>query len=187
MKRLFKFRYPKLTILILMIILAYSMFSNANVHNFISKLGNLSYLGTFIAGMFFAFGFLASFAVGFFLTVSTKNIFLTAIIGGFGALISDLLIFSIIKSQFIDEFRRLEKTKIFLEINKIFSQSYFHRIKLYLMYIFAGIIIASPLPDEVGVSMLAGLTKIKTSILAILSFLLNTPGIFILLYLGSYR
>lgn len=185
MKKLFKFKYPKLTILILMVVLAYYIFSNANTQDFFSKLGNLSYFGSFIAGIFFAFGFLAPFAVGFFLTVSTKNIFLAAVIGGFGALISDLLIFNIIKFSFMDEFRRLERTKVFLTLNNLFSKKPHSRIKLYLLYAFAGIVISSPLPDEIGVSMLAGLTKIKIFILGIISFLLNTIGIFILLYLGA--
>jgi uncharacterized membrane protein YdjX (TVP38/TMEM64 family) len=51
------------------------------------------------------------------------------------------------------------------------------------MYAFAGILIASPLPDEAGVIMLAGLTKIKTWALAIISIILNTIGILIMLSL----
>ena len=51
------------------------------------------------------------------------------------------------------------------------------------MYAFVGILIASPLPDEIGVIMLAGLTKINFKILAIISFILNTLGILIILSL----
>ena len=51
------------------------------------------------------------------------------------------------------------------------------------MYAFAGILIASPLPDEAGVTMLAGLTKISVKSLALISFILNTLGIIILLIL----
>jgi uncharacterized membrane protein YdjX (TVP38/TMEM64 family) len=42
------------------------------------------------------------------------------------------------------------------------------------------IIIASPFPDEVGVSLM-GLSKIKPWRFALLSFILNTAGIYILL------
>src|SRR3989338_3533302 len=83
-KKFSNFKYPKLTMLILVIILAYILFSNPSVQNFISNLGSLSYLGIFIAG----------------------------IIGGLGALISDLLIFEFIKISFKDEFNLLKKTKI---------------------------------------------------------------------------
>ena len=49
------------------------------------------------------------------------------------------------------------------------------------MYAVAGLIIASPLPDEAGIILLAGLTKIKASILAPISLAMNTLGILILL------
>ena len=57
------------------------------------------------------------------------------------------------------------------------------KIKTYLMYALAGFLIASPLPNEVGDLMLAGLTHVKTKILIILSFILSTIGIIILLLL----
>lgn len=185
MKKLFKFRYPKLFFLILMIVLAYLIFTNVDVQGFINELGDYSYLGSFIAGIFFAFGFSAPFAVGFFITLETTSISqiaINAIIGGFGALIADLTIFKIIKFSFMDEFRRLEKTKPILSINKLFSSKPLYKIRIYLLYAFIGIVIASPLPDELGVSMLAGLTKIKIDILVIMSFVLNTLGILILIF-----
>lgn len=185
MKKLFKFRYQKSTILILMIVSAYYIFSNPNAQRFVNELGNYSYLGSFIAGIFFAFGFLTPFAVGFFLTASAENIFLTALIGGFGAMIADLTIFKIIRLSFMDEFKRLEKTELFLLIKKLVFSKILHKIRIYLLYAFVGIVIASPLPDEIGVSMLAGLTKIKISVLAIISFGLNTLGILFLIFLGS--
>jgi uncharacterized membrane protein YdjX (TVP38/TMEM64 family) len=184
MKRLFKFQYPKTAILIISIFLAYIIFSNSNVGSFISNLGDLSYLGDFIAGMLFAFGFTAPFSVGYFITASHSSILLAGLLGGLGALLSDILIFKLIRFSFMDEFKRLEHTKIIKEISKIIEKSLGKRIKIYLLYAFAGILIASPLPDEAGVIMLAGLTKIKLNILAIISFILNTAGILIILILS---
>ena len=183
MKRLFKFRYPKITILIISIILAYVIFKNPNVSSFIQNLGNLSYLGIFIAGITFAFGFTTPFAVGFFLTLNPQSIILAGIIGGAGALIADLIIFKFIKISFIDEFKQLEKTKALKEVAWLIEKKLKHKLKVYLMYAIAGIIIASPLPDETGIIMLAGLTKIKMHNLAILSFLFNTLGIIIILFI----
>ena len=56
-------------------------------------------------------------------------------------------------------------------------------LKKYFVPVLAGFIIASPLPDEIGVIMLAGLTKIKIGILVVLSLILNTLGILVLLWL----
>jgi len=55
-------------------------------------------------------------------------------------------------------------------------------IRHYLLYVFAGIILATPLPDEVGVSMLAGLTTIKPMKLAIIGFILHSAAIFCIFY-----
>ncbi len=182
-KRIFNFRYPKIMLLILAIILAYVIFRNPFIGDFVSHLGALSYIGIFIAGMLFAFGFTAPFAVGFFIILNPSNIWIAGIIGGLGALISDLIIFYTIKVSFEDEFKKLRNSKNFIRIIKLIKRNINEKIRIYLMYAFAGILIASPLPDEAGVTMLAGLTKISAKSLALISFILNTLGIIILLML----
>jgi hypothetical protein len=77
----------------------------------------------------------------------------------------------------MDEFRRLEKTLIIREIEKEERLLLKPRHRRLLLYIISAVIIASPLPNELGVSMLAGLTKIKAYQLAIISFILGTLGI----------
>lgn len=56
---------------------------------------------------------------------------------------------------------------------------------LYLSAGVAGFIIASPLPDEIGVTLLAGVTKIETRVVAVVALTLNTVGIFAVLAIGS--
>ncbi len=185
MKRFFKFKYPKLALICISIIAAYFLFSNIDVQGLVSRLDIPAYLGIFIAGMLFSFGFSTPFAIGFFLTSSPENLFFAAIIGGLGAMISDLLIFHFIKSSVMDEFNRLEKTKAMRIMIDEIRRDFKKKIRSYLTYFFAGIIIASPLPDELGVGMLAGLTEIKPRILAAISFIMNSLGILIVLWLGS--
>lgn len=183
MKRLFRFKYPKILGIAIAIILAYFVFRNPVVENFVLNLGDLSYVGIFIAGMLFSFGFTSPFSTGFFIILNPSNILIAGIIGGVGAMVSDLLIFKFIRTSFADEFNRLKKEKISKRIESKIDKIAGNRMKIYLMYAFAGILIASPLPDEAGIIMLAGLTKIKTNILAIISFILNSVGILILLNL----
>ena len=106
MKKLFKFKYPKIMILIVTIVLSYFIFRNPLISSYLSHLGNLGYLGFFIGGILFAFGFTAPFSVGLFILLNPSNIWIAGIIGGLGALISDLLIFKFIKISFEDEFNR---------------------------------------------------------------------------------
>jgi len=170
-----KFKYPRLAGFIAAIIAAYFIFSNPSVSSFISRLGELKYLGTFIAGIFYTFGFTSPFSAGFFIDLNPSNIWIAGIIGGFGALVGDMLIFEFARKTFRAEFERLKKTKIIKKIN-----SHLDHI---ILYILAAILIASPLPDEAGITIIAGLTKIKTLAIVAISIALNTIGILILLSL----
>jgi len=179
----FRYKYKKTTVLILSIILAYYIFTRTPLGNLVSSLGNLSYLGIFIVGMALAFGFLAPVAAGFLITLDPSNILINALIASIGTVLSDILMFKFMKFSFSDEFKNLKKTQAIKNIHKLLDQSILHKIKIYLYYSFIGIMIASPLPDEIGVSMLAGLTKIKPGVLAVISFVLHFIGIVILLLL----
>lgn len=182
-EKISKFRYPKLLIFIICIILAYILFSN---QEFTSKipLTKTGYLTTFIGGILIAFGFTAPFGVGFLINASPQNLILGALIAAVGATLSDLLIFKFIKFSFMNEFKEIKKTKTIKQIKQIVTKNKHLLIKHYLIYVFAGIMIATPLPDEIGISMLAGLTTVKTKKLAIISFILHSLFIFLILYLG---
>jgi len=183
MKRLFKFKYPKLALLVICIILAYIVFKNPYVSGFVSNLGILGYFGTFIAGILFAFGFSAPFAAGYFITLNPGNIWIAGIVGGAGALAGDMFIFNFIKTSFKKEFENLKKTKATRKIEGFLKDSIGKKARLYVMYALAGLFIASPLPDEIGVIMLAGMTRINAKVLAVISFILNTLGIIIILWI----
>lgn len=181
MKRLFRFRYPKIFLFLCTILLAYLLFSDSDVNQFIMGLDSLKYFGSFIAGIFFGLGFTAPFSVGFFLVSEPANLFFAAILGGLGAFAANMLIFHLIRFSFMDEYKRLEHTKPIKFFESLMKKEFSHRVRIYLLYIFAGFIIASPLPDEIGDAMLAALPSIKQWVFAILTFLLSTLGIFILL------
>ena len=181
MKRLFHFRYPKLVFLILAIALSYSIFTTTAAREFTLGLGIFGYLGLFIAGIFLAFGFTAPFAVGFLVLLSPDNILLACLTAGLGAMLGDLFIFKLIRVSFMDEFIRLEKTKVMKETAFLIDKELGHKLKVYFLYALVGLFIMSPLPDEAGMIMLAGLTKINIRVLALMTFILHSLGIFALL------
>ena len=184
MKRLFKFHYPKLIILALAIVAAYAIFTNAFV---ISWLTNLEFLhrnwAALLAGILIAFGFTAPFGIGLLIALNSGSFWLTALIGASGALLADILIFKTIRFSFMDEFERLEKTSAFEFVEREFKHDFKAHVRNYLLYIFAGLVIASPLPDEVGVVMLAGLTRIRPFLFIAMSFALHLLGIAVILSL----
>jgi len=180
-KKIFGFKYPKLFFLSISILLAYYLFNKPIVSNWVGSLNSLSYLGIFISGILISFGFSAPFAVGFFIIAQPDNLLLATLVGGLGATIGDLLIFKTIKFSFMNEFKRLKRIGLIKKIKRIIHRNENLLMRHYLLYVFAGIIIATPLPDEVGVSMLAGLTSIKPERLAVIAFILHNIAIFLIL------
>jgi len=183
-KRLFRFNYPKLVALALAIVAAYIIFTHPAV---VAWLTNLEFLhrkwAAFIAGIFLAFGFTAPFGIGLFITLNPANLWLAASIGALGSVFADIVIFKTIRMSFMDEFKRLEKTSAFEFVEREFHRDFKAHVRNYLLYIFAGLVIASPLPDEVGVVMLAGLTRIRPLLFIVISFALHLLGIAVILSL----
>lgn len=180
-----KIQYPKLILLCLSIIFAYVLFQADFFTEFAEKLNSHGYISIFLAGFLFAYGFTATFAVGFFISLAPQvNIFLAAFLAGVGALIADLFIFRFIRSSFSDEFDKLKLTFLFQKIHALFDDHLSDRLKKYVLWTLAGFLIASPLPDEFGVSLVSGFTNINQKTFSAVSFCLNTLGIFAILFLA---
>jgi len=142
----------------------------------------LGYVGTFISGIFFAYGFTAAPATAMFLVLAKwQNIILAALVGGLGALVGDMIIFSFIRHSFYDEIEKLSKERFVM----FFRRKTGPRFRRYFAPVLAGLVIASPLPDEIGVSMFAACKNIPRTQFMVISFVLNTLGIFVVLLIGS--
>jgi hypothetical protein len=179
--RIFTHKYPKLILFLICALIAYYLFNNPTFSSIVENLGTFKYLGEFVGGLLFSFGFTTPFAMAIFLKITPENIILASLIGGSGALIADLIIFKFIKISFEDEFRKLRKERPFLFMKKNIISHINPKISHYLTFAFAGVLFASPLPDEAAVMVLAGISKINLKSLAIVSFVFNSIGIFILL------
>jgi hypothetical protein len=181
----FRFKYPKLFLLILCIIAAYYTFSNPFFLAQIDKLKALGYIGIFLAGIFFSFGFTAPFAIGFFINLHPQDILFASLVGALGTLTSNLIFFRIIKTSFVEEFERLRKEHPVKKINRLIRKSIGLKLSSYLLFLIAGIIIASPLPDEIGITMFASLTTIKPRVLGVITYILSTLGIYFILHISA--
>ncbi len=166
----------KLLIFLLSFLLAYFIFYERDftpIHNSLSK---LSYFGTFITGSFYTYGFTSPIATSILLILAKEqNILLAAMVGSLGSLFGDLIIFNSVRYSFKEEIRKFSQKR----------KKPVNFIKKYLLFIFGIIIIASPLPDELGISLLAFNNKLSSKEFAIISYLLNIIGILVILYLGK--
>lgn len=175
-------KYPKFFILLLTFIIAYYIFANreyALVHDSLLKLG---FLGAFILGALYTYSFTAAPATAALLIFGQySNIILTGLIAGVGALVGDLLMFSFIRTEFKDEISLIKKEKFYLFLSNHLSP----KVKKYLL-IFTGLfIIGSPLPDEIGITLLSFSKIITYRLFTVLSYTLNTLGIIIILWIGK--
>lgn len=176
-----KIKYPKFTLLLLTFVLAYALFSWRNILPFQSELIAMGYVSAFLLGLLFSYGFTTSTAIVFFLMLAKDyNIFLFALVAGLGALTSDLLLFTFIRTSFMDEIKMIENEK---PVKKLRHMIHGH-LKKYLLPVLAGFVIASPLPDEIGVCLLAG-SKISPRAFSIFSYAFNTLGILMILAIGN--
>ena len=178
----FKIKYLKFLLLLLTFIFAYILFKGRNFLQIKNLVSSFGYIGTFLSGSFFTYGFTSAPATALLLIISKEqNIILAGLIAGFGALIGDLIIFTFIRFSFKDEIKDISRSRLY----KIIDKKTHHLFKRYFNPILAGFIIASPLPDEIGVALFAASMHISRRLFSVISYLVNTLGIFIILMIGK--
>ena len=181
-KILSKIKYPKLLFLIFTFIVAYLIFTGRDFSPFHNFLLSLGYFGTFLAGVFLLTVLQQPPATAMLLILSNEqNIFFAGSIAGFGALVGDLIIFKLIRYSFADEIKKISQEKAINYLNNKTPTLF----KKYFVPILADFMIASPLPDEIGVSLLTTSQSISTKFFFVLAYTLNTAGIFVILLIGS--
>ena len=138
-------------------------------------LKNFGYLGAFIAGIFFVSTFTVSTGAVILLVLAEKLSPLEiGIAAGLGAVVGDFTIFRFIKDSLLDEITPIFNALGGRHLATVLHTKYFS----WTFPVFGALIIASPLPDELGVSLM-GIAKMKTTHFVILSFVLNAVGIFL--------
>ncbi len=181
-----KIKYPRLTLFVVTLLLAAVLFyegiNYAPLHEFIVSLG---YIGTFIGGIFYAYGFTAAPATAVLLVLAKEQTLIMAvIIGGLGAVLSDFIIFKFLRSSFNEEIDHLKKEKFVKFMEKEEKAIFGHYYK-FIFPALAGFLIASPLPSEIGVAMMSSIKKISIKKFLLIAFALHSLGILIILYVGN--
>lgn len=158
------------------ILIAIVLAETGALESIITSTQEVRFIGSFIAGMFFTSVFTTAPATVALGEIAQSNsAILVAIIGGFGALVGDLIIFYFVRDRVSEDFSYLVKIA---KSKKIVTVLRFKMFRWLIPFIGA-LIVASPLPDEIGVTMM-GLAKLKTSWFIPLSFFLNSVGILII-------
>ncbi len=168
-------RFPRLTTVVLSYVAAFFLLMFVGPEFFETLILPFGLIGVFVAGMLYTFSFTAS--LGALLLVSIAHDFspgIIAVVGGIGALISDLTILKFINNDLHKEVLRLSKSRAakWLGATPVFRNRWFRDA-------LGALVIASPLPDEMGVAILAS-TKIKEDAFMYLAFIADMVGIYLL-------
>src|SRR3989344_4988751 len=153
--------------------------ADSKVANFIQSVGMQGgLLSLLVAGAAYS-NFITSpaAAAAIFFLGKVYNPLLVAAIGAFGTVFTDYLLFRFIKTK---------ARASFLHLAEGFRTKYRKTRKTLriLGTIVAGLIIASPLPDELGVAIL-GIENYKTKWFLLFSYVMNFLGILAISWLGS--
>lgn len=176
------FKYPRLTLLVIILVITFIFFSKNEF--FIGELFKRSgIVGAFISGFFYSFSFTAFTAMAalFELGGVSEDLIQLGLIAGIGTTIGDLVIYKTARISFSNEFKLLYKEPILKVITKPIPMRLQHVLKL----IVGVLIIASPLPDEAGVALLANGYVFPKKVFVTIAYILNTLGIFSILFIGK--
>ena len=187
--RKFEWKHHNLILLAVSIVIAYYILNFKPILSLIHNLTYLGYAAAFILGMLFTYALTVVPATAVLYNLGQQfNPLFIAFIGAFGSVLSDYLIFRFVRNKLINEIKLLseeiekltepvsdlvftKKARIILW--KKISHS---RVWKTLVPVIAGFIIASPLPDELGVAIF-GAAKFELKKFIILSYFLNFIGI----------
>lgn len=150
------------------------------VDSFIKSLGTIGLIGTFLVGFFFVLTYTtvpAAFVL--FELAKYNNPLEIALIAAVGSMLGDYIIFRFLKDKVIQELKPYLAKIGTPKIRHLFKTPYF----AWLLPIWGALVIASPLPDEVGVGLM-GAAKVSNKHFLIFSYLLNALGIFIIVLLA---
>ena len=143
----------------------------------LTSVRELEGLGTFIVGIFFTSVFTTAPAIVTLGEIAEiQGVLMTAFWGALGAVCGDLIIFRFIRDQVSEHVTQL-----------IGEQGVYRRLKRtlrlksfrWMAFLIGGLILASPIPDEVGISIL-GFSRMKMWVFITLSFFANFVGILII-------
>jgi len=174
----FDYRHIKKDILliVLSVLAAIFLVKIGVVDSLVSSASGIKHVGSFIAGLFFTSMFTIAPAAAVLVKIAqTEHLLSVALFGAVGAVIGDYIIFRFFRDRISEDLGIILKHSPMLRMRAIFKTRLFR----YLTPFIGALIIASPLPDELGLAML-GISKLRLKFFIPISFSMNFLGIYVI-------
>ncbi|PIU35428.1 hypothetical protein COT03_01315 [Candidatus Shapirobacteria bacterium CG07_land_8_20_14_0_80_39_18] len=177
--RKFHWKHKNLVLLLLGILVAYFISRNQELKDFLLKIGELDYLGAFLAGALFTSTFTAATGVLILFDLAKDlSAFPLIALAALGAVSVDFLVFTFVKKSIIAEitpiYEELERLGKKNHLKKLLHTKYF----AWTLPVLGALIIISPLSDELGVGLM-GISNIKPLRFLLISLCSHGLGMFL--------
>ncbi|MEO5627843.1 MAG: hypothetical protein ABIQ89_03055 [Candidatus Saccharimonadales bacterium] len=175
-----RWRYKNTTLLVLSLVVFFYLARTSAAHEAVNQLGGFGYIGAFITGIFFVSTFtVAPAALVLFNLAENLHPLEVALLAGLGAMLGDFLVLRLVQGSVFDELTPILGKLQPKYVRNLFKTPYF----AWLLPVIGAVVIASPLPDEAGVSLL-GLSRLKKWQFFAVTYVLNVAGIFVIVTLA---
>ena len=160
-------------IIIFSLIIALMFAKTGFLKSLLTSTQEFKIIGSFVAGMFVASMFTALPATIILAEIAkSSSIYSVAFFGAMGALVGDVLIFLFVRNKLSSDLMYVLTTIKSAPTLNIFRVRYLRQC----VAVLGAFVVASPLPDELGLIMM-GLSDIKVRYFFPLAFFLHSSGI----------
>ena len=176
MKWFKNYKYKGLTLIFISILLTIFLSGNDFLNKTILNISSIPIIGSFIAGILYVSASTAPFGILLLLGLSkTLSSIEIAIIAGLGGVVADFVLFRFFRGDILPEVTPIYNKLGGQRLTRLMR----HRLLRWSLPFIGAIIIASPFPDEIGISLM-GVSRIKTYQFILLSLILDIGGVFLL-------
>lgn len=169
-------KHKNILLLLLGILIAF-LFSGS-LRQLLLNLGQFGYVGAFVAGVLFVSTFTIATGALMILTLAGTLVPMEIItLAALGAVTGDFLIFKFIRNEVDSEITPIYNNLTGSHLKKILHTKYFG----WTLPVVGTLIILSPLPDELGISLM-GISQVKTLKFLLISLASHTVGMSFLIF-----
>lgn len=149
--------------------------------SWVSSFTEYAFAASFIAGFFFTSLFtLAPASIALAALGEFNSHIWVALWGAAGAVLGDMLLFLFVRDRISDDLTTLFSARRFSKLRRMFKRPFLH----WLLPACGALIIASPLPDELGLAMM-GISRISMMAFVPISFTMNFLGILLIEFVAG--
>jgi len=172
----YEWNHYKTILILLIILLTLESYLTGSLQKFFNSLGEYGYIGSFISGFLYSYGVTTPFAVAAFIVLAKiQNVWILIILGTLGGVIGEYFIYDFAKKETGKSVKIYKNRKIKIEIKS--------KLLRKLSPLIAGIVIATPIPDEF-LAFLFGIEKYKLRDFLVLTFVFKLIGTFLIVGFG---